>query len=132
MYRLIYLFLLISPLSFDILLKNTNFFKDFVLFHSLLLPFRIFFRSNENYWPISQVLVIFFFLTSLLARAIIRKLHQVNCDIYTISLEKLKFCLSETGITETKYQRFWDEFIDSRKEQLFVYSFGRQNLKNVR
>lgn len=68
--------------------------------HSLVLSFRIFFRSNENYWPISQVLVIFFFLTSLLARAIIRKLRHVNCDIYTISLKKLKFCLSETGITE--------------------------------
>lgn len=68
--------------------------------HSLVLPFRTFFRSNENYWPISQVLVIFFLLTSLLARAIIRKLRHVNYDIYTISLEKLKFCLSETGITE--------------------------------
>lgn len=63
------------------------FFPSF--FHSLV--FSYIFPCNENYWPISLILVIFFHLTSFLAQAIIRKFHHVNCDIYTLSWENLNF-----------------------------------------
>lgn len=65
------------------------------------------FPCNENYWPISLVLVIFFHLTSFLAQTIIRKFHHVNCDIYTLSWENLNFvCRKHESEYVYKYYLF--------------------------